>query len=66
MGDAEEPIEDIEATAEEEEQIEAGGPKRRLLGPSMVRVLLYVAAALVMIVTLSRSISWNLSQNLIS
>ena len=50
MGDAEEPIEDIEATAEEEEQIEAGGPKRRLLGPSMVRVLLYVAAALVMMI----------------
>jgi flagellar FliL protein len=50
MGDAEEPIEDIESTAEEEEQIEAGGPKRRLFGPSMVRVLLYVAAALVMIV----------------
>lgn len=50
MGDSEEPIEDIESTAEEEEELEAGAAKRKLFGPSLVRTLLYVAAALVMLV----------------
>ena len=49
MADAEEPIEDIESTAEEDTQGE-GAPKRRLFGPSLVRTLLYVMAALVLIV----------------
>jgi len=49
MADTEETIEDIEETPEEEEAIE-GGPKRKLLGPTMIRTLLYVAAALVLII----------------
>ena len=49
MGDTEETIEDIEEAPEEEEAIE-GGPKRKLLGPTMIRTLLYVAAALVLII----------------
>ncbi len=49
MADNEETIEDIEETAEEEESLE-GGPKRKLLGPAMVKTLLYVAAALVLII----------------
>jgi flagellar basal body-associated protein FliL len=50
MGDTEEPIEDIEGTAEEEEAIETGRPRRRLLGPPVVKTLIYVAAALVIII----------------
>jgi len=49
MADTEETIEDIEGT-EEEEAIEAGGPKRKLLGPTMIRTLIYVAAALILII----------------
>ncbi len=49
MADNEETIEDIEETAEEEEALE-GGPKKKLLGPAMVKTLLYVAAALVLII----------------
>ena len=49
MGDTEETIEDIEETPEEEEAIE-GGPKRKFLGPTMIKTLLYVAAALVLII----------------
>jgi flagellar FliL protein len=49
MADTEETIEDIEETAEEE-ALEAGGPRRKLLGPTMVRTLLYIVAALVLIV----------------
>ncbi len=50
MADTEETIEDIEGTAGEEEALEAGGPKRKLLGPRMIRMLLFVAGALVLIV----------------
>jgi len=49
MGDTEETIEDIEGT-EEEEELEAGRLKKRFLGPTMIRTLLYVAAALVLII----------------
>jgi len=49
MGDTEETIEDIDETTEEEEAIE-GGRKRKLLGPTMIRTLLYVAVALVLII----------------
>jgi flagellar FliL protein len=50
MGDTEETIEDIEGGAEEEETLEAGGPRRRLFGPPIMRTLLYVAAALVLVI----------------
>jgi len=49
MADTEETIEDIEETAEEE-SLEAGAQRRRLLGPTMVRTLLYIMAALVLII----------------
>lgn len=49
MADTEETIEDIEETAEEE-ALEAGGRRGRLIGPNMVRALLYIAAALVLII----------------
>jgi len=50
MADTEETIEDIEGAAEEEETLEAGGPKRKLFGPRMIRMLLFVAGALVLII----------------
>jgi flagellar FliL protein len=49
MADTEETIEDLEGSAEEE-ALEAGGQRKRLLGPNMVRALLYIAAALVLII----------------
>jgi flagellar basal body-associated protein FliL len=48
MADTEETIEDIEGT-EEEEALEAG-PQRKMLGPTMVRTLMFVAVALVVII----------------
>jgi flagellar FliL protein len=48
MGD-EETIEDIEE-APEEEEMEGVGPKKKLLGPNIVRTLIYVALALVLII----------------
>jgi len=50
MGDTEETIEDIEGTPEEEEALEAGGPAKKLLGPTMIKTLIYVAVALVLII----------------
>lgn len=61
MGDTEETIEDIEGTAEEEEALEAGGPRRRFLGPTLVRTLIYVAAALVLII-ISGTIAYIVAQ----
>ena len=48
MADTEETIEDIEGT-EEEEALEAG-TRRKMLGPTMVRTLMFVAVALVVII----------------
>jgi len=48
MGDNEE-IEDIEGTAEEE-TLEAGGAQKKLLGPTVIRTLIFVALALVLII----------------
>ena len=46
MGDPEETIDDIEGTGEEEEDtLEPSVAGRRLFGPSMVRMLVIVAAA---------------------
>lgn len=49
MADTEETIEDIEESTEEE-ALEAGGRRGRLLGPNLVRALLYIAAVLVLII----------------
>jgi flagellar FliL protein len=49
MADTEETIEDIEESTEEE-ALEAGGRRGRLLGPNVVRALLYIAAVLVLII----------------
>ena len=49
MGD-EETIEDIEETPEEEEALEGVGPRKKLLGPTVVRTLIFVALALVLII----------------
>jgi flagellar FliL protein len=60
MGD-EETIEDIEGAAEEEEAIEAGGPRRRLFGPPMTRTLIYIAVALVLII-ISGTVAYFVAQ----
>jgi flagellar FliL protein len=49
MGD-EETIEDIEESPEEEETLEGVGPKKKLLGPTVVRTLIFVALAIVLII----------------
>ena len=49
MGD-EETIEDIEETPEEEESLEGMGQRKKLLGPTVVRTLIFVALALVLII----------------
>ncbi len=61
MGDTEETIEDIEATAEEEETLEAGAQRRRFLGPPVIRTLLYIAAALVLII-ISATVAYFVAQ----
>jgi flagellar FliL protein len=50
MGDPDEAIDDIEGTGEEEEVLEAPIGGRKLFGPSMVRMLVIIAGALVMII----------------
>jgi flagellar FliL protein len=61
MGDTEETIEDIEATTEEEETLETGAQRRRFLGPPMIRTLLYIAAALVLII-ISATVAYIVAQ----
>jgi len=61
MGDTEETIEDIEATAEEEETLEAGAQRRRFLGPPVIKTLLYISAALVLII-ISATVAYFVAQ----
>jgi len=61
MGDKEETIEDIESTAEEEAVTGAEGVRKRLLGPAMVKTLIYVAIALVMIIV-SGTVAYFIAQ----
>lgn len=60
MGDTEETIEDIEGTAEEE-AAGAEGVRKKLLGPAMVKTLIYVALALVMII-ISGTVAYFIAQ----
>ena len=62
MGDPDEAIDDIEGTGEEEEDtLEASMPGRKLFGPSMVRMLVIVAGALIMII-ISGTVAYIVSQ----
>ena len=61
MGDPEETIDDIEGTGEDEESLEAPIPGRRLFGPSMVRMLVIIAGALVMII-ISGTVAYIIAQ----
>ena len=59
MADTEETVEDIEGT--EEEVMEAGGPGKKLFGPSMIKMLVIIAGALVMII-ISGTIAYFVAQ----
>jgi len=48
MGDTDEAVEDIEETAEEE-ALEAGRIRRKIFGPPLIKILIWVAAAMVLI-----------------
>lgn len=61
MGGNEEPIEDIEGTAEVDETIEEGGERRKLFGPAVIKTLLYVAGALVIII-ISGTVAYLVAQ----
>jgi flagellar FliL protein len=61
MGDPDEAIDDIEGTGEEEETLEAPITGRRLFGPSMVRMLVIIAGALVMII-ISGTVAYIVAQ----
>ena len=62
MGDPDETIDDIEGTGEEEEDtLEPSMPGRKLFGPSMVRMLVIVAGALIMII-ISGTVAYIVSQ----
>ncbi len=61
MADTEETVEDIEGTEEEEEVMEAGGPGKKLFGPSMIKMLVIIAGALVMII-ISGTIAYFVAQ----
>lgn len=60
MGDTEETIEEIEGGAEEEAIPEEAGVKK-LLGPTMIKTLIYVAIALVMII-ISGTVAYIVAQ----
>lgn len=61
MADTEETIDDIEGTEEEEEAIEVGGRGKKLFGPSMIKMLVIIAGALVMII-ISGTIAYFVAQ----
>lgn len=62
MGDPDEAIDDIEGTGEEDEEtLEPAVPGRKLFGPSMVRMLVIVAGALIMII-ISGTVAYIVAQ----
>jgi hypothetical protein len=62
MGDPDETIDDIEGTGEDDDEtLEPSIPGRKLFGPSMVRMLVIVAGALIMII-ISGTVAYIVAQ----